>query len=219
MKNFKYYDQKEGIYKLSGGREMIIRNLIPENAKTVLDIGCGSGYLARILTREGKIVSGVDISIVALDRAKPYLKNSFCFDVQRDDWPTELMEQNFDLVIASEVIEHIFQVSDFLEKVKLLVGRGGSLVITTPNFLFWKNRFKMLFGKFRYEEKGLLDFGHIRFFTLKTAREIFSKTGFIAQQEQHFYPNLYKRKLNFLGRIFPGFFAYQFGFKLILKKT
>lgn len=217
MKNFEYYDQKEERYKLSGGREMIIRNLIPEDAKTILDIGCGSGYLAKILASEGKIVCGVDISAVALDKAKPYLKNSFCFDIQRDDWPPELMEQKFDLVVASEIIEHIFMPVDFLKKVKTILGPESALIITTPNFLFWKNRFKMLFGKFRYEEKGLLDFGHIRFFTLKTARETFDKTGFIVQQEQHFYPNLYKRKFNFLGKISPGLFAYQLGFRLILR--
>lgn len=217
MKNSEYYDKKEGVYKLSGGRERILHKLISDDAKKVLDIGCGSGGLAKILQTKGKTVFGVDISSTALDKAKPYLHDSFCFDVQRDDWPAELMEQKFDLIIASEVIEHIFQPSDFLEKVKLLIGHGGSLVITTPNFLFWKNRLRMLFGKFKYEQKGLLDFGHIRFFTIKTAREVFNETGLTINREQHFYPNLYKRKLNFLGRIFPGFFAYQFGFRLTLQ--
>lgn len=219
MKNFEYYDQKKDSYRLSGGRERILRKLISDDAKKVLDVGCGSGGLAKILQAKGKTVFGADISLTALDQAKPYLQGSFCFDIQKDDWPAELMEQKFDLIIASEVIEHIFQPSDFLGKAKLLIDREGSLVITTPNFLFWKNRLRMLFGKFRYEQKGLLDFGHIRFFTLKTARDIFNKTGFSVKQEQHFYPNLYKRKLDFLGRIFPGVFAYQFGFRLVLKKT
>src|SRR3989344_1967503 len=215
--NSEYYNQKKNNYQLSGGRVRILDKLIPNNIKTVLDIGCSSGDLARILKTKNMIVSGVDISPVALDVARPYLNDSFCFDIQLDEWPVKLMGQKFDLIVASEVIEHVFQPSDLLEKVKLLIGKGGCLIITTPNFLFWKNRFKMLFGKFRYEQKGLLDFGHIRFFTLKTAIEIFNKTGFIIQQEQHFYPNLYKRKLNFIGRIFPGFFAYQFGFRLTLK--
>src|SRR3989338_3372533 len=215
--NSEYYNQKKNSYQLSGGRERILDKLIPDNTKTVLDIGCGSGDLARILQAKDKIVSGVDISPIALNMARPYLNDLFCFDIQLNEWPAELMEQKFDLIVASEVIEHIFQPSSFLEKAKSLIGKGGCLVITTPNFLFWKNRFKMLFGKFRYEQKGLLDFGHIRFFTLKTAREIFDKTDFIIQQEQHFYPNFYKRKLNFIGRIFPGLFAYQFGFRLTLK--
>ena len=217
MKNSEYYNQKEGEYKLSGGREMIIRGLVLKDAKTVLDVGCGSGDLARILTSEGRSVSGVDISAVALAHAEPYLKDSFCFDIQ-NKWPEELTNQRFDLVVVSEVIEHIFMPADFLEKAKTILRPESSMIITTPNFLFWKNRLKMLFGKFRYEEKGLLDFGHIRFFTLKTAREIFDKTGFTVQQEQHFYPNLYQRRMNFLGRMFPGFFAYQFGFRIILAK-
>lgn len=218
MKNFEYYDQKKDSYRLSGGRERILRKLIPDNAKKVLDVGCGSGGLAKILQAKGKTVFGADISSTALDQAKLHLNGSFCFDVQKDDWPEELMEKKFDLVIASEVIEHIFQPSDFLEKAKSLISKEGSLIITTPNLLFWKNRLKMLFGKFRYQEKGLLDFGHIRFFTIKTTRDMFSKAGFKIEQEEHFCPNLYKRKLNFIGKIFPGFFAYQFGFRLVLQK-
>ena len=49
--------------------------------------------------------------------------------------------------------------------------------------------------------------------------EIFNKAGFTIQQEQHFCPNLYKRKFNFLGKMFPGFFAYQFGFRVVLQKN
>jgi hypothetical protein len=88
------------------------------------------------------------------------------------------------------------------------------MIITTPNFLFWKNRLKMLFGIFRYEEKGLLDFGHIRFFALDTARTAFQKAGLRISREAHLYPNLSFRGLNFLGRFFSGFFAYQMIFLL-----
>lgn len=214
MENSEYYNRKKGAYKLSGGRERILKKLISNDDRIILDIGCGSGDLARILKARGGIVSGVDISSSALDMARPYLLRSFCFDIQRDDWPSELMEQKFDLVVASEVIEHIFMPADFLKKIKMLVAQGGSLIITMPNLLFWKNRFNMLFGKFRYQEKGLLDFGHIRFYSLESARQTFRDAGFDIQREEHFYPNLYQRKLNFIGRIIPGIFAYQFGFRL-----
>ncbi len=77
MKNTEYYDQKKESYHLSGGREMILRALIPASSKTVFDIGCGSGDLARILKDQGKIVSGADISAAALEKARPYLSIHF----------------------------------------------------------------------------------------------------------------------------------------------
>ncbi len=211
--NQDYYNEKKSKYHLSGGREIILRKLIPAHAKTVLDIGCGSGELAKLLHEQGKQVWGADISLKALEDAKPYLAGSYCFDIQDKTWPTELMTQKFDVVVASEVIEHIFTPSKFLAQVKKILAPGGSIVITTPNILFWKNRLRILGGSFRYTEKGIMDFGHIRLFTIDTLRELFEKAGFEIDKEQHFYPNLYNRGLNFLGAMFPGVFAYQFGIK------
>lgn len=211
--NQSYYDKKKISYHLSGGRELILYRIIPHQAKTVLDFGCGSGDLARILKAEGRIVSGADISADALRSAEPYLDHSYCFDIQQS-WPPDLLSRRFDVVVASEVIEHLFMPVEFLQRVKPLLDPAGSLVITTPNILFWKNRLRILLGSFEYRESGLMDFGHIRFFTLKTARKLFQESGFQIVKEEHFYPNLYHRGLSWLGRIFPGLFAYQFGFLL-----
>ncbi len=209
-----YYDSKVSLYKTSSSREERILKLIPQGGKTVLDIGCGSGNLAKTLVDKGYTVDGVDISNEALLNAKDILRKSFCFDTEQDEWPEGLMLNKYDCIIISEVIEHLFSPEDLLKKAATLLADGGKVIVTTPNFLFWKNRARMLFGKFDYEKSGLLDFGHIRLFSYLSVVRLFKKCGLKVDREMHFYPNLYKRHLNWLGKIFPGLFSYQFIFLL-----
>ena len=103
-----YYNQKYSFYKTNSSREKRILQLIPQNVKTVLDIGCGRANLAATLKEKGYIVSGIDISDEALKEAREFLEDSFCFNVEDDVWPRELFDKKYDLIIASEVIEHIF---------------------------------------------------------------------------------------------------------------
>ncbi len=209
MNTAKFYKLKSKFYRMNASRKRHILDLVPKDTRTVLDIGCATGELASVLKDGGMDVVGVDISEEALLEARKFLSESFCFNLESEEWPETLMARRFDLVVASEVIEHLFDTDLFLNKAKSLMATKGRLIITTPNFLFWKNRLKVLFGKFKYEETGLLDSGHIRFFTIPTIKEALEKSGFLVEREHHFYPNLYKRKLNFLGNIFPGLFAYQ----------
>lgn len=210
----KEFYNKKSPYKMNATRKRNIIDLIPAGVKMVLDIGCGEGDLALALKEGGYVVTGVDLSSRALERAAPALHDSFCFNIENTEWPRELVEKRFDLIVASEVLEHLFDPATFLNKAGCLLAPDGKIIITVPNFLFWKKRIRLAFGDFQYEEKGLWDLGHIRFFTIKTARDFFKKEGFIIEKELHFYPNLYKRKITFLGKILPGFFAYQMIFLL-----
>lgn len=214
MKTDIYYKTKAISYGMSAGRMKHILDLLPGKPSAVLDIGCAGGTLAQTLKERGYRVWGVDISDEAIRSASPYLEQGFAFDVTDEYWPEELMGKKFDVVIASEIIEHLFEPEQFLKKLHRILAPNGSIIITTPNFLFWKNRLRMLMGKFKYEQQGLLDFGHIRFFTLDTARQAFKNTGFKIIKEHHYYPNLEHRGIEELGQYLPRIFAYQFIFKI-----
>ncbi len=211
MKTKDFYNAKSLKYRVSGQRESRILDLLPPGARNVLDVGCGPGLLAETVKKKLPEcrITGIDISALAIEKAGKIFDQSFCFDFQDGAWPEKLLEQRFDVIIASEIIEHLFDPAILLENLKKVLAEDGKLIVTTPNFLFWKNRLHMLFGKFRYAPVGLLDFGHIRFFSVATLRETLEEAGFTVEEENNFYPNLYKRGLNFLGRVFPGFFAYQ----------
>ena len=219
MKTDAYYETKAPNYGMSAGRLQHILDLMPTTSGSVLDIGCAGGILARALQERAHQFGGVNISREAILVAQPYLERGFVFDVADQDWPEELTIMKFDTIVASEIIEHLFDPEQFLKKFRRLMAPGGKIIITTPNFLFWKNRFRMLLGRFCYEKEGLLDFGHIRFFTVIAARESFAKSGLSIEQEHHYYPNLEHRGMGKLGQYLPGLFAYQLIFLLSNEKN
>ncbi len=208
-----YYGQKKA-YSTSGARLKRIIDLMPNAQLSVLDVGCGAGDLAKRLKEKGHEVSGIDLSSDALSYAREHLKEDFAFDIEGDDWPANLMSRRYDVVVVSEVIEHLFEPQELIKKLKALLKENGCFIITTPNVLFWKNRLAMLFGKFEYQEIGIMDYGHIRFFTFQTVRRFFKKLGMSIEQENHVYPNFDHRGLRAIGEVWPAMFAYQMIFKV-----
>lgn len=210
-----YYSHR-ATYSIGRERLRHIMSIITPAPAEVLDVGCGDGGLASVLQEKGYVVDGADISPQAIEHARSFLRKGYLVDLSASTWDEGLMKQHYDVVIATEVLEHTFSPDEVLGRLKLLLKDDGAILITVPNFLFWKIRLRVLCGNFRYEQEGLLDYGHIRFFTYTYAQEIFSKTGLSVIKEHHLYPNLQHRKLNWLGNLFPSLFAYQFVF--LLKK-
>lgn len=211
-----YYSHR-ATYAIGKERLRHIMSVIPPAPAEVLDVGCGDGGLATVLQEKGYIVDGADISPQAIAHAQSFLRKGYLVDLSASVWDEGLMKQRYDVIVATEVLEHTFSPDEVLARLKELLNDDGAILITVPNFLFWKIRLRVLFGNFRYEQEGLLDYGHIRFFTYAYAKEIFSKTGLSVTKEHHLYPNLQHRKLCWLGNLFPGFFSYQFVF--LLKKV
>jgi len=102
-----------------------------------------------------------------------------------------------------------------LEKVKKLAQADTEIIITVPNILFWKNRLKIFLGKFDYEDEGLMDRGHIHFFSWKSFCDIIWKNGLELIEIKNHIPT---RGSKFLGGVFPGLFSYQFIVRLKKKK-
>jgi SAM-dependent methyltransferase len=97
----------------------------------VLEIGCGFGYLTYALSKAGYDVLGIDISQVAVNQAiERYGPLFICTDVETY---ANMHKEQFDVVILTEVIEHIKNVKDFLNAAGQLLKPGGDLVLTTPN--------------------------------------------------------------------------------------
>lgn len=111
-----------------------IRNL--DGIMTVLDIGCGTGILVDILNRSGYLVDGIDNSPEAIEFAKSHRKGNFylssieCFK----------REYKYDIIIATQLIEHLRNPESFLINVKRLLNPGGYIYIETPNLYSWSKR-------------------------------------------------------------------------------
>ncbi|MDD5589700.1 MAG: class I SAM-dependent methyltransferase [Candidatus Portnoybacteria bacterium] len=209
-----FYEKKE--YKINRFRKKAILEMLG-SAEEILDIGCAGGELGEIIKKEkGAAVFGIEISQDAAQRAGQKLDQVFRFDVSRsfEEWPAALKGLKFNGIVISEVLEHLFYPEDLLDKIKAIMAPGAELIITVPNFLFWKNRLKIFFGNFEYHSEGLLDRGHIHFFTWQSLERLIGDCGFRILKTRHHIPT---RGAKLFGRIFPGLFAYQFIVKAILK--
>ena len=137
----------------------------------VLDLGCGDGRFTGELATAGASVVGIDVAEAALARARetyPDLE----FRLAPIDGPLPLEDNSFDLVWASEVIEHIADTARWLSEVRRVLVPAGRLVVTTPSH----GRLRLaLDGIERYSEP-LGD--HLHLYTRRSLAAVLSDLGF-----------------------------------------
>ncbi len=101
--------------------------------RTVLDVGCGTGFLVDTLNRNGYIAEGIDTSAEAIEFAKTNERGNFyCSSIE-----SFKNEHQYDLIIATQLIEHLRRPEEFLINVIKLLKTGGYLYIETPNLRSW----------------------------------------------------------------------------------
>ena len=154
----KHYGQKAKDYKVNPSRlNKILAICTDLKNKKVLDVGCSIGYLGQELEKRGAEVTGIDISKEALKKAHEVLSFTKVVDLNEGELPFK--DRTFDLIVASEVIEHLFKPVIVLKELRRIVKDKGGLIITTPNFLYWGHRLKFLIGRFGYTGEGPFDIG------------------------------------------------------------
>ncbi len=156
-------------------------------ASRVLEIGCATGHLSEYLIREKncKVVAveaDTDQASVAETRGAAVI----CGYVDHADIQAQVDEyissnKPFDVVFMSQVIEHLAEPEAMLEKIRGWLGGDGVLVISTCNIAHWKCRLRLLFGRWEYEEYGIFDRDHLRFFTLKNFPGLLRDCGYKVQ--------------------------------------
>jgi 2-polyprenyl-3-methyl-5-hydroxy-6-metoxy-1,4-benzoquinol methylase len=201
----KYYNRENAEYGITSSRTKKIMDFFEGiRGKKVLDVGCAGGYLGKRVKDLGNEVSGIDISYVSIKESEKVLDKAFVVDIQEENFPFEA--NYFDIVILSEVIEHLFFPEIALEKIKMVLKENGKLIITTPNLLVFSNRIRILFGYFEYTEKGIIIPEHIRFFSHDSLVKFLKKNGFKVMRENNI---IHPKIPEFLGNIFPNLFSYQ----------
>jgi 2-polyprenyl-3-methyl-5-hydroxy-6-metoxy-1,4-benzoquinol methylase len=89
---------------------------------------------------------------------------------------------SFDLVVFADVLEHLPDPIRLLRNVHSLLNPGARIVISVPNVAHLSVRVQLLFGRFRYSDRGILDRTHLRFFTRKTIVELLTDSDFRIHQ-------------------------------------
>jgi 2-polyprenyl-3-methyl-5-hydroxy-6-metoxy-1,4-benzoquinol methylase len=100
------------------------------NTKTILEVGCGLGYLTYSLQKSNYQALGIDISKTAIDFAERQF-GSYYLNIDLKDLD---IKEKFDLIVATELIEHLKNPLEFLECCKKHLKTNGAILLTTPNY-------------------------------------------------------------------------------------
>jgi len=194
-----------------------------------LEIGTASGYLGRELRRRGFVnMIGVEQDPELAREAQPHYHCCYVGDVGQDGpWPWD-EEGGFDALICADVLEHLPDPAKVLARLSQLVRPSGQVVISLPNAVNWTVRLMVLSGRFDYTDCGLLDRGHLRFFTRRTACQLIEQGGLLRVCRTYVTPLPFGRMLEHqlprwaieaIERLYAGaalcwknLFAYQFVF-------
>jgi 2-polyprenyl-3-methyl-5-hydroxy-6-metoxy-1,4-benzoquinol methylase len=132
----------------------------------VLDLGCSSGLLSERVRALGHRVVGVDaVELPEVhDRVDRFVRASLDSGLPEAAW----REGPFDTVLAGDVLEHVRRPELVLEHARRVLVPGGRLIVSVPNFGHWYVRARTVLGMFDYDERGLLDRTHVRFFTRRS---------------------------------------------------
>jgi len=147
--------------------------------KRVLDVGCATGYLAEALVERGCIVSGLEHDEKAAEAARPHLERLVIGDLETMDLAEAFGDERFDVIVFGDVLEHLRDPLAVLRSAGRLLAERGSVVASIPNIAHGSVRLALLAGRFDYQELGLLDSTHVRFFTRSSIEALFREAGMV----------------------------------------
>jgi SAM-dependent methyltransferase len=163
-----FEDLNQGLLRLWKGRTGL----------DVLDVGCGFATTSQRIQALGNRVTGVERSPEAVPVARQRLARVVEKDLEDiDGVASELGGATFDVIIFADVLEHLAWPRPVLERYLAFLRPGGRVVISLPNVGLWSVRLAHLFGRWAYQDTGVLDRTHLRFFTWGTARRMIREAG------------------------------------------
>ncbi len=178
-----------GNYFRNDRNEMI--KFVPSNIESVLEVGCSEGLFGKRLKELGvATVWGVEPNKNAALIAAKNL--DYVFAGTFEEAQNTLKNQKFDLVVLNDVLEHFSNPEQVLNKVSHLLVDEGHVVCSIPNVRYAKHLYELLILKdWQYREEGILDNTHLRFFTKKSAINLFEKCGFSVIKSEGLRPLKY----------------------------
>jgi 2-polyprenyl-3-methyl-5-hydroxy-6-metoxy-1,4-benzoquinol methylase len=174
MSNYTFQNSFE-VYDVTDREEML--GFVPESAKTLLDVGCSVGNFGSLVKEKlGAEVWGVEADAQAADVASgrlDFVVNAFFGN------NSEFESKKFDCIVFNDVLEHMVDPYSALSYARELLSVNGRVVASIPNVRYFANLWKLaVHGSWEYEDTGILDRTHLRFFTKKSIESMFISLGY-----------------------------------------
>ena len=172
----KYYENKPAGYYDNVRHEML--KYLPATAKKVMDVGCGNGAFAAIVKKQNNAeVWGIEPMESEAIVAETVLDKVFTGGVE--PFLEQLPDRYFDAIYFNDVLEHLADPYSVLDILKSKLAPGGVIISSIPNVRFYRTFSRVVFAKdWRYDEFGIMDKTHLRFFTGKSIRRMYEELGY-----------------------------------------
>ena len=140
----------------------------------ILDLGCSGGQLSTRLRGMGHHVTGVDVLEIpgVAERTDSFFKADL-----NDGIPYEA-GSGFDIVLGADVLEHVVNPGALLTQTREVLSPDGVAIFCVPNIAHWYPRARSTVGMFDYDQRGILDATHLRFFTRRSIRKLIERQGY-----------------------------------------
>lgn len=170
---------------------------VPEGVNRVLDVGCGAGHLGKGLKERGvEEVVGIEINQEAASEAKKYLDHVIVGDVEETILPFE--EGHFDAIIFADILEHLRNPKDVLDRYTRYLSDNGTIIASIPNVRNFEVINRLVGGRWTYQDSGIMDKDHLRFFTFKDMRDMLELSGlFLRDLSYNIDSKYYQIKTNY----------------------
>jgi 2-polyprenyl-3-methyl-5-hydroxy-6-metoxy-1,4-benzoquinol methylase len=214
--------EEYGLKQEDSSHAVILNWLEHRKPGKILDLGCSGGLLSERVRAFGNHIVGVDVIEIpgVRDRVDEFIVANL------DEELPEAITAGapYDVVLCADILEHVRRPEAVLRSVRELLAPGGVLIASVPNFGHFYARTRTVLGLFDYDQRGVLDNGHVRFFTRRSLMRHFRSAGFkVVHQEATGLPldvlasgstGIVRRGLRIFDRMLitlrPTVFGYQF---------
>ena len=192
--------------------------LVPTEARNILDIGCGTGALSKtIKNRQGAHVIGMELMPDMAAKAKERLDDVIVGNLDEIDVDVALAGRSFDCIICGDVLEHLKDPWGTLDRLVEHLSPNGVVVCSLPNIRHVSTLMDLiLFGYWPYRDRGIHDRTHLRFFTWRNIKELFSGAALQIETVKRNYRIIERpHRLNVIAPFFAifglrGFLTFQY---------
>jgi 2-polyprenyl-3-methyl-5-hydroxy-6-metoxy-1,4-benzoquinol methylase len=189
--------------------------------KKIIEVGVAEGILGKLDQNRDYQLIGIEINEHWADQAKNYYDQIIVGDIQTIDGT---LFKDSDCVILADVLEHLPDPQSTLNRINDSIPSDSSIILSVPNVANIWVRLNLLFGKFDYSERGILDKTHLRFFTRSTFIRMINDANLNLVDLKYtpiplslvnpFFSNnpigsLIANLLNIITKLFPTLFSFQ----------